>query len=346
MASDHGPPVGPTSTQPARRAQLDGAMVPCVSIDWPYLRRSMVLLLPVIFLPLSAADAVASVVAGWLGTDAYLYYRASAAWLHGGNPWDVFVTNQTHVYHYQALPTTTVILAPLTVLPENVFVAAWIVLQLLAAAYTVRRLGLPWWWIAFPPMANGILAGNPSPLLLALLVTAHPLAKALAPLLKVYAVVPLLGEGRWRTILISAVLGSLTIAIAPHLWAQFVAGAGGRTDLLLTESKGGYSAFGNTLGMVGAVAALILIARRDLRAAAWLAPIALWPGSQFHWSTLAMPLISLPMSAAMLPMAYLLALPAHGLPPAAVMIYAVVGEARSYLAGRRDGPAQETQAAG
>jgi hypothetical protein len=229
-------------------------------------------------------------------------------------------------------------LAPLTVVPEIVFVAAWISLQALAAIYTVRRLQLPWWWIAFPPMVNGVLAGNPSPLVIALLVAAHPVVKTLAPLVKVYAGLPLLGERRWRAILLAAIAGGLTIAFAPHLWAEFVVGSMGRTNLVLTESKGGFSAFTNPVLLPGAVAALVLIARRDLRAAGWLLPIALWPGSQFHWSTLAMPVMTLPM-------AYLLALPAHGLPPVAVMVYAVLGEIRNYRAKRADA-SKAAQAAG
>ena len=313
-------------------------MVPCVSIRWSFLHRAASQLLPVVFIPLAAADAVASVAAGWLGTDAHLYYRASAAWMAGGNPWDAFVVNQGSVYHYQALPTTTVLLAPFTALPENVFVAGWIVVQLLAAMYLVRRLGLPFWWLAFPPLANGVLVGNPSPLLLALLLAAHPAAKALAPLLKVYAIVPLLGERRWRAILIAAAFGLLTVLAAPGLWSTFIGGSGDRTALLLRETSGGFSAFGYPLLLAAAVVALLLIARRDLRAAGWLAPMALWPGSQFHWSTLAMPVMTTPM-------AYLLALPAHGLPPVAVIVYAIVAEVRSYLAARHPSPA-ETQPAG
>jgi hypothetical protein len=297
-------------------------MVPCVSINWPLLQRTSATLLPLLFIPLSVGDAVASVAAGWLGTDAHLYYSASSAWLAGGSPWAVSVTNQGTVYHYYALPTAAVLLAPLTALPENVFVAGWIVVQFAAAVYVVRRLGLPWWWIAFPPLVSGILAGNPSPLLIGLLVAAHPLAKAIAVMLKVYAIVPLLGERRWRAILVAGVLGSLTVLLAPALWIEFIAGSGDRTSQQLAESTGGFSAFGDPVLMAGAVAGLLLIARRDLRTAGWLAPIALWPGSQFHWSTLAMPVMTLPM-------AWLLALPAHGLPPLAVMMYAAIGEFRS-----------------
>jgi hypothetical protein len=304
-------------------------MVPPVSINWPFFSRSLATVWPFVFVPLAVADAIASFAAGWLGTDAHLYYRASAAWLGGGNPWEVFVANQGHVYHYYALPTATVALAPFTILPENIFVTAWIVLQLGAAIYAVRRLRLPWWWVAFPPLVNGILAGNPSPLLIALLVATHPMAKAIAVLLKVYAVVPLIGERRWRAILIAGVLGSVTVAVAPMLWMEFLHGTGGRADTLLIESKGGYSAFGNPVLMVGAGAALLLIARHDIRAAGWLAPIALWPGSQFHWSTLAMPVMTLTLG-------YLLAFPGHGLPPIAVMVYAAIAEVRHYRTRRRE----------
>jgi len=304
-------------------------MVPRVSINWPWLQAAARRLPPLVFIPLSAADAVASVAKGWLGTDAYLYYEASAAWLSGGSPWDVSVTNQGFVYHYYALPTATVVLAPFTALPENVFVAGWIVAQVLAAAWIVRRLELPWWWIAFPPMVNGILAGNPSPLLIALLVASSPALKAIAVLVKVYAVVPLFGERRWRAIAIAAALAAITLAAAPGLWADFIAGSAGRTSQQLAEARGGYNAFGNAAIMAGAAVAVLLIARRDLRVAGWLAPIALWPGSQFHWSTLAMPVMTLPM-------AYLLALPAHGLPPIAVMVYAAIGEVR-HLRDRRGG---------
>lgn len=314
-------------------------MVPCVSIDWAYLRRATGLLLPVVFIPLSVADLAASLGAGWLGVDAHLYYRASEAWLAGANPYDVFVLNLGREFHYVALPTATVLLAPFTALPESWFVAFFVAVQLLSAAYIVRRLGLPWWWMAFPPLVKGILTGNPSVLIVALLIAAHPVAKAIAVLVKVYAVVPLVGERRWRAILISAVAGALTVVVAPRLWVEFITESGGRTDRLLTESTGGYSAFGNPLLMAGAIAALLLIARRDLRVAGWLAPIALWPGSQFHWSTLAMPVMTVPM-------AYLLALPAHGLPPVAVMVYAVVAEVRSYRARRVERDPSTRQTAG
>jgi hypothetical protein len=317
-------------------------MVPCVSIDWLYLRRVVATLLPVVFIPLAAADVVASFAAEWLGADAHLYYRASSLWLSGGNPYDAVHFHLGRTFHYVALPTTTVIIAPFTLIPESVFVPCWVAVQALAAVFVVRRLELRWWWLAFPPLVHGVLAGNPSPVLLALLLAAHPLFKALAVLLKVYAVIPLLGERRWGSVLLAGFLGLVTVAVAPSLWIEFIRGSGGRTDRLLVESTGGFSAYGNVPLMIGAVVALVLIGRRDLRAAGWLAPIALWPGSQVHWSTLAMPLLVTPMAAPAVSMAYLLALPAHGLPPIAVMVYAVIAEVQHYrserVAGRSPGP--------
>lgn len=297
--------------------------------NWQLVGAAASRVLPLLFIPLSLADAFASVAAGWLGTDAHLYYLASAAWLAGGSPWDVFVVNQGTAYHYYALPAAAVLLAPFTILAENVFVAAWIVVQVAAGMFTVRRLRLPWWWILFPPLTNGILAGNPSPLLIALLVAASPIAKALAVLLKVYAIVPLVGDRQWGGLCLAGGLTAITVAIAPGLWAAYLAGVPGRTAHQMAESGGGFSAFGSGFLVLGAIAALVLVARRDLRAAAWLAPIAVWPGSQFHWSTLAMPVMTLPM-------AYLLALPGHGLPPLAVMAYAAISEFREFRKRRAD----------
>ena len=276
--------------------------------------------------------------ANWLGADAQLYYRASALWLAGGSPYDAIHEHLGKVFHYVALPTTTVLFAPATVLPETVFAFVWVVVQAGAALYVVWRLRLAWWWVAFPPLVHGVLAGNPSPVLLALLIATRPVAAALAVLIKVYALLPVLGERRWRAILIAGALTLVTVVLAPAAWAEFVTGSGGRTGRLLTESSGGYSAFGNPILMLGAAGAVLLIARRDIRAACWLAPIALWPGSQFHWSTLAMPVMTLPM-------AYLLALPAHGLPPVAVMVYALIGEVRHYRARRAGSPSPTPVAA-
>jgi hypothetical protein len=297
------------------------------STDWRLVRRVARSLPVLLFIPLSVADVFASLARGWLGTDAHLYYQASAAWLAGANPWDVSVHHSGLVFHYYALPTTVLALAPFTVLPESVFVPFWVGAQVVAAAFVVHRLRLAWWWLAFPPLVKGVLVGNPSLVVLALALAAHPLLNSIAALLKVYMGIPLLGERRWRAIGLALGLGAVTLVLAPGLWADFIGGAAARNDRLLVEANGGYSGFRDPLLFAGASLAIMMIARKDLRVACWLAPIALWPGSQFHWSTLAMPVMTTPL-------AYLLALPAHGLPPIAVMVYALIVEIPSIRSRR------------
>jgi hypothetical protein len=255
------------------------------------------------------------------------------------NPWDVSVQHSGLVFHYYALPTAVIALAPFTLAPESAFVPFWIGLQAAAAFFVVRRLRLPWWWLSFPPLVKGVLVGNPSLLVLAVALASHPVLTALGPILKVYVGLPLLAERRWKAIAVGIAFAGATVLVAPTLWADFLAGAATRNDRLMIEANGGYSGFRDPLLFAGAGLALLVIARRDLRVAGWLAPIALWPGSQFHWSTLAMPVMTLPM-------AYMLALPAHGLPPVAVMVYAVIAEVRHYRAERAEFPGGTPQPAG
>jgi hypothetical protein len=183
-------------------------------------------------------------------------------------------------------------MAPLTLVPEQLFVPAFVAAQAGAAVYVIRRLHLTWWWLLFPPVAVGVAAGNPSLLILALLLAPPTILKALAPFVKVYALLPLLGERRWRPIAVAAVIGSASFLVAPELWVDFVGGARLREARLMDEAGGGYSAyqFPTVLPLMGM--AVIVLARYDFRAAGWLTPIAVWPASQFHWSTLAMPVMT------------------------------------------------------
>jgi len=152
---------------------------------------------------------------GGLGTDAEIYHRATVAWLGGGSPWDATSAWGGNVYHFSALPSAVVLMAPFALVPEQLFVPGFVALQAGAAIYVIRRLHLAWWWLLFPPVALGIVAGNPSLLLLALLLAPHDILKFLAPTLKVYAVLPLLGERRWRPIAIAALFGLASFVIAP-----------------------------------------------------------------------------------------------------------------------------------
>lgn len=265
-------------------------------------------------------EAVQAVVgSGGVGGDAVIYHRAAVAWSEGGNPWEAFIlsVDGQYTFHFYALPPTVILLQPFTVLPETWVPLFGVATQVVAAVYVIRRLRLPVWWLLFPPLASGVASGNPSVALLALLLASHPVVNAVAPVLKVYAGLPLLGERRWMAIGVGLVFLMASLIFWPDLWALFFDGAVAREAQLMDEAAGGFSAY--KYGILPAVAAaglLLVFAVLDRRASGWLAPIAIWPASQFHWSTLGLPLRS-PLLAAML------APHVQGGPPVAVVLYIV-----------------------
>jgi hypothetical protein len=227
-----------------------------------------------------------------VGLDATIYYRGVVAWLHGADPWDASVVVGGFAYHYAGTPVTTVIMAPAGLLSEEVFTAAWIALTWVATIWTLRRLGFPLWWLLFPPIAEALFSANPQLVVLALLVANRPVASAVATALKVYAFIPLLGEGRWRQIAIAVAFNAATVLIAPRLWLDYLQRFGSISSRLEYESLQGLSAFYFPFLLAATVAALLILAVRDRRAAGWLAVPAVWPSSQFHYSTMALPVMS------------------------------------------------------
>jgi hypothetical protein len=268
---------------------------------------------------------------GGIGGDALIYHRAVTTWLAGGSPWDAAIVGPSgDSFHFYALPPAVILLAPFGLLPEAWVQLVGVVIQAAAAIYVVRRLELPWWWLLFPPIMSGVLAANPSIALLAVLIASGPVVKAIGPVLKVYAVLPLLGEGRWRALAIAGGFTALTVVLWPGLWNQFVTGATAREAQLMAESNGGFSAYQYGLGVTALVGvALLILAWFDRRAAGWLAPIAVWPASQFHWATLALPLRT-PWLAATL------AVHVQGLPVVAVLGYIL------WRCGRQNRPPQNS----
>jgi hypothetical protein len=266
-----------------------------------------------------------------LGIDARIYYRAALAFAHGISPWESFVTNtRGNDLHFAALPPTVLVFQPFTLLPEKPVVWLWILLSCLAAFSIIRSLRLPAWWLAFPPMAQGIFSANPQIVLLALLLSGSASLAAIAPMLKIYAIAPLVGERRVAALALTAVFLLASLVVAPGLWSDYIAHGGSISERVLREARGGYSALGHSAALtIAAIVGLGLLAIVDLRAAGWLAGPALVPASQLHLSTMAMPVMARPGS---LFLTVLLALPVRGLPSAAVAIY---GAWRSYEFLRR-----------
>jgi len=248
-----------------------------------------------------------------IGLDARIYFRGVQAWLEGADPWQATVQIQTQTFHYFGSPVTTVLLAPATLLGEDLFTLAWVALSALAGIWIVRRLRLPAWWLLFPPLTEGIYGANPQLVVLALLLAGGGIAAAVATGLKVYAFIPLLGERRWRDMAAGVVFSAATILIAPNLWLDYLRSFSHISDQLRIDTYMGHSGYYFPALLITAAVALLLLAMRDLRRAGWLTVPAIWPGTEFHYSTFAMPVMT-PILAA------LLAVPILRMPPIAITL--------------------------
>ncbi len=237
-----------------------------------------------------------------VGINGRLYYRAAATFVAGGNPWTAvgaqtlentwppsgaFVTSA-----FVGPPPTVLAFVPFVWIPEWIFVPLWLGVTAVAAVYVIRRLRLPIWWMLFPPLVSGIEVGNPHIVALALLLCGSNRLRWLAAPMKAYAVIPMVTERQWRALGILGVAGVVSVVAFWPLWHQYITGYAQMQDWLLGATLGGFSAASDprlfTLAAV-AIAALALI---DRRAAGWLAVPALWPATQYFYSTFALPLRS------------------------------------------------------
>lgn len=234
-----------------------------------------------------------------LGFDARIYLHAAQTWLAGGDPWTAYAAQHSWVsgapdaiYYFTGPPPTVVVFVPFAWLPDGAYTVGWMALTLGAAVYTLRRLRLPTWWIIFPPMAQAVFVGNPQVVCLALLLSGSSILQAIAPAAKAYAVVPMIGEGRWRAIGMFALAAALSIAILWPLWAQYAADYPHVQEWITSATWGGFSAARDPRMFVVVGAAVGALALVDRRAASWLAVPALWPASEFFYATFALPLRS------------------------------------------------------
>jgi hypothetical protein len=209
--------------------------------------------------------------------DGRLYLDATRAWLGGRNPWNVEVEGNL----FAAPPTSLLPLAPLTVLPRPVDVAALGFICLMGAILTVRMLRLPWWWLLFPPLVASVLAANVQALLIPLILGR---AGGVAVLLKVYAFVPLLLLGRWRALAAGIVMLVASLPVLP--WGYFLVNLGEISATLAAQTH-----YALPTPVLIALAPLIFLAAAVVRAprAAWLAVPAAWPAQQYYYGTLVLP---------------------------------------------------------
>lgn len=209
--------------------------------------------------------------------DGGIYLLATRTWLEGGNPFTV----ELHQLTFAAPPPTLLPLVPFAVLPPAMGLSMLAIALLVSAALTVRMLRLPWWWLAFPPLVECVITGNPHGLLLPLILSGRGW---LGVLLKVYAVVPLAILRQWRQIFLAAAAIVITFPLLP--WSQFFAAfaqvAGRHSEI---SHYGLPPALYFVFAPIGVVA-LLVVGRQT---AAWMAVPALWPSLQPYYTTLAMP---------------------------------------------------------
>ena len=237
-------------------------------------------------------------------TDLRLYLRGSAAWLQGQDPWLVHMGT----LHYAAAPPSLILMAPFALLPEALAVVILTALAIVASFWTLRRLGLPMWWIVWPPLVDNLWNGNPQLFVVPLLLGP---AAFVAPIVKAYGVVPLVFQGRWRMIAATVSIGVVTLPILP--WATFVGHLSETTGFLTDQSQGGMSAWFFPILVPFAAVALVVMGRP--KASWWFIP-ALWPATQWYYSLMAMPAMTALTAA-------ILAAPVQGL-PAAVAVAAAI----------------------
>ena len=263
-----------------------------------------------------------------VGQDAHIYYRGSAAWLAGQNPWTTGSVLNGRLFTYSGLPPTAILLAPLTLLPEEAFVWLWLVLSFAAAIVVIRALRLPVIWVAYPPLLYGVLAANPHVVVLALLVVGGTWGGALASVIKVVAIPPLLGERRWRALLLAAAAIGGTVVLFSGTWSSFLHQAGTIQDSINAESGGGLSAWGKPYLFIPTLISLGVLALLDPRAAGWLAVPALFPTTQYYYAMFALPIDPFLAAAMAFPVAWMPALATIGYTAVRLVAWRRSGRAR------------------
>jgi hypothetical protein len=212
------------------------------------------------------------------GYDGMLYRDATLRWLGGGDPWAI----QPGQAVFAAPPPTLLAMLPFAILPEPVARIALVGLGIGASVWMIRRLRLPLWWLAFPPLVDGLYIANPHVFVVPLLLAG---AAPVAILVKIYAGAVSALRFEVRAL---AVTAGLVVVTAPFLpWGLFIERWPQVSAALASQAAGrGYSVWGTPLLLPLAVAAAILIGRERL--AWWFVPV-FWPYTQWYYSSLAMP---------------------------------------------------------
>jgi hypothetical protein len=245
--------------------------------DWPWN-----LVLPIAFAIGSARSMfLAVLVPDLIGSHAPIYTDATHAWLSGGDPWQVGPPEVV----FAGPPPMLALFLPFVGMPYDAIRVIWFVGSVAIAIWMLRRLGLPGYWIGFPPIFQVMVLGHPEIVLTAILLFGGVLG-GLAPIIKPYMGFVLLAERRWRAIALAAIVFLVTLPFLP--WSRFLTELPMITANLARQYHGD-GVFGEPLLMViGAIALLSM----GPRLALWLATPLLWPYVQPGYKIMTLPVIS------------------------------------------------------
>ena len=265
-----------------------------------------------VFVVVTARLAIPPLIVGLpYGWDAVVYTQAAREWLQGGNPW----ASGAYAIGFAAPPPSFLPFVPFTPLPDQAVSVLWVGIALLSALYSIRRLALPVWWLLFPPVSLGIMTGSSALLVTALLLRGTALAGGLGVLTRIYAALPLLVLGRWRSLLVA---GALLLATAPMPWGLYW-DERARVGQLL-EGTSDLSAASAPWLLPPAIVGLVLLGRWR---ASWLIVPTLWPNTQLYYSVIALPVVgSMPL------LALSIAVPVPGLIVVGILAEAVLERVR------------------
>ncbi len=247
--------------------------------------------------------------------DARLYIDATRVWLAGGDPWSTSYLGIA----YAAPPPSLLPLIPFALFPRPF---DWVLLGLICVAgtvITIRMLSLPWWWLLFPPVVQGVTSGNVQMLLIPLILGG---GGWLATLLKAYALVPVVILGQWRQVAVIAVVLVVSYPLLP--WPSYFEQYSFLAERLASQTGYGLPVAASALLIPVVLPALVIIGRPR---AAWLAVPALWPSQQWYYATLTLPVRSALVGA-------VVAVPLEGSGALATILLAAAELYRARRAGR------------
>ena len=240
-----------------------------------------------------------------IGLDARIYLAAAKAWLSGGDPW----ASGSDGVLFAAPPLSLLPVAPFAWMSPDAFTAFIILTSIVVGALALRQLGLPLWWLLFPPIVEALSVGSLNVLVLGALLSRGAWIGVVA---KAYAALPILVLGRIRQLAIAILVGLATFPFLP--WGIFLSHDIG---LVLGVQAGGGRSVWVDLPLFLPIAIVALAAVGRKRSAWWSIPV-LWPATQFHYSVFALPARLSTAATAVL------ALPLPGAPVVAVAVEGLV----------------------